>query len=204
MYLDEDEDDICSSNPKPRAKEPRPDMQFDKEVRFPGISRVIGLISLQMACSEKICSLSADYVPVSVAGAQSQKPKGPVPAHIRFGNGLKAALKSMHPNWTNGDLSRAASRLWREAPDEVRAPFQIKFQEEKALYNKQLQVWKMNCHNRSISIVSFDTTDHSLSSQDHPGGQCDILEPLSCPEEDDMRFLGYWEQNIHLLSHLLE
>ena len=50
-------------------------------------------------------------------------PKRPMSAFLMYSNGRRAAVKKEHPEFSNGEISRLLSEMWRAAPEEEREKY---------------------------------------------------------------------------------
>ena len=47
-------------------------------------------------------------------------PKRPMSSFLSYSNGKRAAVKAQNPHYSNADISKALSKMWKEAPQEER------------------------------------------------------------------------------------
>eukprot|EP00934_Nitzschia_sp_Nitz4_P004322 Nitzschia sp. Nitz4//scaffold96_size78090//52314//54352//NITZ4_005500-RA/size78090-snap-gene-0.71-mRNA-1//-1//CDS//3329560591//4312//frame0 len=71
-------------------------------------------------------------------------PKRPASAFLAFSNSRRASVKKKNPDATNAEVSRALSKMWKEAPEEIRK----KYTDEEAIERKEYKVriadWRQN------------------------------------------------------------
>lgn len=72
-------------------------------------------------------------------------PKRPMSSFLSYSNGKRAAVKAQNPHYSNADISKALSKMWKEAPQEEK-DFHIN--KEAALrkkYKEDIVTWREKC-----------------------------------------------------------
>jgi hypothetical protein len=69
-------------------------------------------------------------------------PKKPVPAYFAFSNERRQEVKNSNPSATNGEVSRLLSKMWKDAPEEVRKFYLDREAEERERYTESMAEWK--------------------------------------------------------------
>ena len=69
-------------------------------------------------------------------------PKRPMSAYLMFSNARRGTVKKEHPELSNGDLSRALSKQWREASPSRKAEYVQREQELRQQYKVDMTEWR--------------------------------------------------------------
>lgn len=69
-------------------------------------------------------------------------PKRPMSAFLMYSNGRRAAVKKEHPEFSNGEISRLLSEMWRAASDEDRQKYIKEEFELRQKYKKDIAQWR--------------------------------------------------------------
>lgn len=71
-------------------------------------------------------------------------PKRPMSAFFAFSNKRRAAVKAQMPGASNAEVSKALSRMWKEAPEELRRQYQEEEAELRQLYKVRIAAWRQS------------------------------------------------------------
>lgn len=69
-------------------------------------------------------------------------PKRPMSAFLMYSNGRRAAVKKENPDFSNGEISRLLSEMWRKASDEDRQKYIKEEFELRTKYKEDMAKWK--------------------------------------------------------------
>jgi len=126
-------------------------------------------------------------------------PKKPVPAYFAFSNERRQEVKNQNPNATNGEISRLLSKMWNEAPEEIRRKYLDQEAKERAVYTEKMKEWRakrkelekqeakesarsdtLGSVGGAASISSYDSKPHGASFEfSAPRNSSNFLENLS-------------------------
>lgn len=73
----------------------------------------------------------------------SNAPKRPMSAFLAFANSRRAEVKRQMPEADNGELSRALSKLWKDAPVEIRQQYIEEEKEKRKDYLVAIANWRI-------------------------------------------------------------
>jgi len=91
-------------------------------------------------------------------------------AFFCFSNDERGKIKGMNPEFGIGDVAKELGRMWAVVSPEVKAKYQAMSDNDKARYEREMQIYKSNPH-------------HGHQAQQHHGGQEE--------EEDESDDEGY-------------
>jgi len=104
-------------------------------------------------------------------------PKRPMSSFLSYSNGKRAAVKAQNPHYSNADISKALSKMWKEAPQEER-DFHIN--KEAALrkkYKEDIIAWREKCEKdytnqkQAVPDVNASLRRSLLEPQDYLSSQ---------------------------------
>lgn len=84
-------------------------------------------------------------------------PKKPVPAYFAFSNERRQEVKNSNPSATNGEVSRLLSKMWKDAPEEVRKFYLDREAEEREKYTESMAEWKAKRRREAAEQASEET-----------------------------------------------
>lgn len=93
-------------------------------------------------------------------------PKKPVPAYFAFSNERRQEVKNSHPSATNGEVSRLLSKMWKDAPEEVRKFYLDREAQEREKYTESMTEWKAK-RRREDAKQAFEETSRVDSGEAH-------------------------------------
>eukprot|EP00529_Nitzschia_sp_RCC80_P031872 CAMPEP_0113459510 /NCGR_PEP_ID=MMETSP0014_2-20120614/10490_1 /TAXON_ID=2857 /ORGANISM="Nitzschia sp." /LENGTH=550 /DNA_ID=CAMNT_0000351097 /DNA_START=214 /DNA_END=1866 /DNA_ORIENTATION=+ /assembly_acc=CAM_ASM_000159 len=70
-------------------------------------------------------------------------PKRPASAFLSFSNQRRAECKRQHQDASNADISRLLSKMWKEAPEDVRKKYQDDEAKARQEYKKRIAEWRI-------------------------------------------------------------
>lgn len=81
-------------------------------------------------------------------------PKRPMSAFLMYSNGRRAAVKKEHPEFSNGEISRLLSEMWRAAPDEERQKYIKEEFELRQKYKVDIAKWRKEAEEKEKERVA--------------------------------------------------
>ena len=69
-------------------------------------------------------------------------PKRPMSAFLAFSNKRRASVKADNPDATNAELSKILSKMWKEAPEDVRSNYVKQEADLRQQYHVSMAVWR--------------------------------------------------------------
>lgn len=69
-------------------------------------------------------------------------PKRPMSAFLMYSNSRRAAVKKENPEFSNGEISRLLSEMWRQASDEDRQKYIKEEFELRTKYKENMAIWR--------------------------------------------------------------
>lgn len=112
-------------------------------------------------------------------------PKKPVPAYFAFSNERRQMVKDQNPSSTNGEISQILSRMWKDAPIEIRQRYLDEEARARKKHNLQMAEWRKQKKEKeeneaalgaSASEVSQVTEESEKREQKTPAKQSSALE----------------------------
>lgn len=94
-------------------------------------------------------------------------------AFLYFSQDRRRQLKAENPELRNTEISRMLGKLWREAPEEVRAPHIAKEKEERERYKVRIEKWR-NEHDERMEEqrkIQAEQAAHAAAVFGQSGGQ---------------------------------
>lgn len=145
-------------------------------------------------------------IPISAKGNRDPNaPKRPMSAFLSYSNKKRGAMKRLHPNISNSDISRLLSKMWKEAPQEERKTYiETEFKLRQA-YKKKMAEFKKKTGDERDAVRDRREAD-ALRLIDSGRFNCKDLEeagnkkvvdviPLVKPFED--RDFGCQDQHVY-------
>lgn len=94
---------------------------------------------------------------LSIYQKDPSAPKRPASAFLAYANSRRAAAKKVHEEATNADISRILSKMWKEAPEEVRNKYCEDEAQERGRYKLRIANWREN--NQSTKKARTDSNE---------------------------------------------
>jgi hypothetical protein len=92
---------------------------------------------------------------LSIDPKDPSAPKRPASAFLAYSNSRRAAAKKVHKEASNADISRILSKMWKEAPEEVRKKYCEDEAQERGRYKLRIADWREN--NQSTKKARTDS-----------------------------------------------
>jgi hypothetical protein len=81
-------------------------------------------------------------------------PKRPMSAFLMYSNGRRAAVKKENPDFSNGEISRLLSEMWRKASEEDRQKYIKEEFELRTKYKEDMAKWKKEAEEKEKELVA--------------------------------------------------
>lgn len=95
-------------------------------------------------------------------------PKKPMSAFLAFSNERRKIVAEANPNISNGEISGLLSKLWKEAPHDVKNQYREREAEERKKFKATLAEWEKQNSDAQLSIEE-DMEDYEDSSFQNDG-----------------------------------
>lgn len=117
-------------------------------------------------------------------------PKRPMSAYLAFANSLRAEVKLLNPDCSNGEISKMLSQRWKTAPEDEKKKYKDEEAAKWSLYREEMVAWKKKNDGRKRAMRAFRT-----SNPEDTKGKKKVLSPEDghSPGEgfDDQQFAAY-------------
>jgi len=93
-------------------------------------------------------------------------PKRPMSAFLMYSNGRRAAVKKENPEFSNGEISRLLSEMWRSAPDEERQKYIKEEFELRQKYKVNIAQWRKEAEEKEKQRIA-EQEEEELNAPSH-------------------------------------
>ena len=93
-------------------------------------------------------------------------PKRPMSAFLMYSNGRRAQIKKENPEFSNGEISRLLSEMWRSAPDEERQKYIKEEYELRQKYKIDIAKWRKEAEEKE-KLRAKEIEDEELNAAPH-------------------------------------
>lgn len=129
-------------------------------------------------------------------------PKRPMSAFLAFAKNRRAIIKRENPGFSNSDISRALSRMWKEAPDELRKKYVEEEVQCRKSYKVAMSKWReaqesskdvLQQPKDSLETISFKSEPRAFSAEITTRGP-----PFQPSEQQNLQSLRYGDSSLEI------
>lgn len=116
-------------------------------------------------------------------------PKRPMSAFLYYSQEKRREIKESNPELRNTEISRLLGKMWREAPDEERAPHIEKEKEEREKYKVRIEKWR-NEYDERMEEQRKIQAEQAAHAATVYGAQASTQDATQSPEQAQYNYVS--------------